>query len=192
VGRDAGDEEGISFFLSNIEGIIDKKEEIKGVKKFISIVFLLVLAACSGQQNELDNFVKAYNGNVDGSLNTIDKNEIDEIREEENGKWQQIVKEDGKYTIEAKYDKDNNISGYHIGIDGTELYETMKGEGFKASTAIIKALDLDSDKYIDGYVQAMENGEYSYEDGAYSISFSDMVIADDHTGLYINFDKASQ
>lgn len=162
------------------------------MKKFISVVFLLVLAACSGQQNELDNFVKAYNGNVDGSLNAIDKNEIDEIREEENGKWQQIVKEDGKYTIEAKYDKDNNIIGYHIGIDGTESYETMKGEGFKASTAIIKALDLDSDKYIDGYVHAMENGEYSYEDGAYRISFSDMVIAEDHTGLYINFDKASQ
>lgn len=85
-----------------------------------------------------------------------------------------------------------NIIGYHIGIDGNESYETMKGEGFKASTAIIKALDLDSDKYIDGYVQAMEDGEYSYKDGVYKISFSDMVIADDHTGLYINFDKASQ
>ena len=160
------------------------------------LITIGLLSACGS--NELSGFVESYNENAYEfvSVSLLDEDDFGEIREEKYGNWQRLFEREDHYYIEAKYDGDNELTGYHIHVTGEEPYERHEGEGYESALVIGETLGINRDKFIETYEKTLvEDPEtVEYKDGNYSISIDNFSVGQTiiNDGMTINFDKTSQ
>ena len=160
----------------------------------IGIVLMVMLVGCSGDK-ELSDFTENYNDNTYEfvSVDLLEEDDFENIRKEKYGKWKKLYEDENNYSVEAKYSDDDELTGYHIYIDGEQSYELLEGEGYEASQVIAETLGLDRESFIKKYSEALESGDVEYIDGDYEISFYDFSAGQtiNYEGMTINYDKAS-
>lgn len=164
------------------------------MKRILFVVLaLLLLTACVGN-TELESFVKDFNENSYEftDVDILKKDSFGEIEKEKYGTWQSLFEWEDYYSIDAKYNDDQKLTGYYISISENQNYEELDGVGFEASQVIAETLGLDRDKFWDEFNNAIDNEESEYEDNGYKINISDFVLSDEHMGMTINFDKVSE
>lgn len=164
-----------------------------GMRKVLLIAVLLTIgiAGCS-TEGALNDFIDDYNENTTEfkSVEPLEKENFSKIREEEFGNWKTLFKSDGQYTLEAKYDKENKLTGYNLSISEHESYEDNGGSGYEASQVIAETLGIDRKKFKEKYEEALKNEESMFTNNGYEISFSDFNAGQmiQHGGMVINYD----
>ena len=167
------------------------------MKKLVYLLLgiTLVLAACSNQ-GELKDFTKTFNENSYEfvGVDILKEESFGEIKTEKYGKWKKLYELEDYYSIEAKYNDDEKLTGYYISIEGEQPYENLEGVGFEAALVLAKTLDLDRDRFIEEFQNALAVGDVTYNENGYEIilhdfSAGEMIV---HEGMIINFNKASE
>ena len=156
---------------------------------FLFIGTLLIFISACGS-DDLKAFVSDFNKNADRyNIQLLDKDDFGEIEDEEYMSWRELYDSDD-YSIDAKYEDGESLSGYYLVIDRGQPIEEFEGNGFKASLSIAKALGLDHKKFIRELGASFNEGSHSYVDKDYRVSFSysgeESLTS---VGTIINFDK---
>lgn len=161
------------------------------MKKVIMLVVLaFVLVACG--KDDLTNFTDEYNrvaekkGIDQLSFNTFEEPES----ESDSDRAWQLLYENDRYIIEAKYEDGKNLSGYYLVIDENQPFYDEKGEGFEAALTIIEALGLNKAKFKAEFRKALKKTSHAYDDENYIVSITNPGVDGlTSVGLIINFDK---
>lgn len=161
------------------------------MRKAILILFLFLVACGNNSEQELSEFISSFNENEDRVLSV----KIDRIHEELIGEVEgnvRLLSENKyRYKIYAKYNS-NNLVGYQIEIHPEDSFRGESMAGFDAGKIIASTLELDKKKFETEYSEALVNGENTYSDNGYEISFYNYFTADgEFNGATIDFDKKS-
>lgn len=157
------------------------------MKRILILLLATILLSACGSNSEHKGFTERYNENAYDytSVALLDEEQFGEIKEEKYGKWKNLQTRDG-YSVEAKYNDDDELTGYYIAIKEGELYYRYEGEGYEASQVLVKTLGLDSEKFTNEFSKVIETDEddITYTDNDYEISIFTLG-----SGIIMNFDK---
>lgn len=157
------------------------------MKRVIIILLAAVMLAACGSDAEVSDFTDKYNENAYEftSVKLLDEEQFGEVIKEKYGNWKNLQTRDG-YNIEAKYNDDDELTGYYIAIKEGELYYRYEGEGYESSLVIAETLGLDREKFTDEFSKVVETDEkdVTYDDNGYEINIFTIV-----SGVTINFNK---
>lgn len=96
------------------------------------------------------------------------------------------------YKIYAKYE-DNNLIGYKLEINPDGWYDEDTRGGYDTVETIASTLELDKMQFETEFSKAVIDGEYTYSDNGYEISFYYDISSDGELNeATIDFDKTSE
>lgn len=171
---------------------------------FVFVAALLFVAGCSGGKEEsaapkneqIKEFTQKFNdiGYDYPNVGELKEESFGEIKEEKYEKWQTLYDEHGAYSIDAKYNFNDELTGFSIVIDKEQIYYRFMGSGIDAAKTMVEVLGLDKDKFEENCVEAINMNSTEgkeYKDNGYNIFIYDFNVdgSIEHGGLTINIDK---
>ena len=162
------------------------------MKKVLFLLLLLSLIACGNDLDETNSFIESFNENAYEftGVGLIDVNNLENIRQEKNGKWRRLY-ESKFYTLEAKYNDNEKLTGYNLSIDKNQAYEKMEGFGYEATLVLIKTLGLDREEFNKYYQKSLEDEDLEtvvYVENGYEITLINFMFGKEYNGMVINID----